>query len=149
MLTLFSLQMVPLRDLEDLRIKLNVLEQKRAEDRDRLSHLERLRTELESSHVVRTRLSAKLAEVTAEANEAKRMVRDLTGEKEALEVALQELQEGLEMAVLDKDVAEETVEVLRGEVQALEEKCTVLELDMEVLKGENGKFQEKGPILWI
>ncbi|KAJ3044685.1 hypothetical protein HDV00_001089 [Rhizophlyctis rosea] len=135
-------QMVPLRDLEDVRAKLRVLEQKRAEDRERLLHLERLRTDLESSHVVRTKLSAKLAEVTADANEAKRLVRDMTAEKETLEVAVQELQEALEMAVLDKDVAEETAEVLRGEVAALEEKCGVLELDVEVLKGENELLRE-------
>ncbi|KAJ3280259.1 hypothetical protein HK104_000788, partial [Borealophlyctis nickersoniae] len=137
-----GIKMVPLRELEDVRIKLRMLEQKRAEDREKLSHVERLRTELESSHLVRTKLSAKLAEVQTEAKEFKRQLRDAVAEKEKMEAALADSQEHMEMLLLDKEMAEENVEVLKIELEAAKEKAHELEVDLQVVRRENELLRE-------
>ncbi|KND03013.1 uncharacterized protein SPPG_02084 [Spizellomyces punctatus DAOM BR117] len=129
-------QLVPLRDLEDLRIKIKHLEIKRAEDREKLLEFERLRTELDSAVVMRSKLSEKLQELQAEMKDARRQLKDALEEKDHLEVQLAETQEGMEMILLDKEMAEERADSLQAEVHALEEKVEELSLDLEVLKEE-------------
>ena len=46
----------------------------------------------------------------------------------------------LEMAALDREVAEEKAEAAEGEVQRLSEKLAELEMEVAVLKEENGRF---------
>ncbi|KAJ3186612.1 hypothetical protein HDU85_007432 [Gaertneriomyces sp. JEL0708] len=129
-------QLVPLRDVEDLRIKVKHLEQKRAEDREKLLELERLRTELESSLVVRNKLTEKLQEVQGENKETRRQLDTAVGEKESMEQQVVEIQESMEMLLLDKEMAEEKAESLQAEVRALEERIEELSLDLEVIKQE-------------
>ncbi|TPX58768.1 hypothetical protein SpCBS45565_g07912 [Spizellomyces sp. 'palustris'] len=154
-------QLVPLRDLEDLRIKIKHLEIKRAEDREKLLEFERLRTELDSAVVMRSRLSEKLQEMQAEMKDVRRQIKDALKEKEHLEVQLAETQEGMEMILLDKEMAEERADSLQAEVHALEEKVEELSLDLEVLKEEghsgapaddeanNGDSEERSSVAFI
>ncbi|TPX62678.1 hypothetical protein PhCBS80983_g00367 [Powellomyces hirtus] len=129
-------QLVPLRDLEELRIKITHLEQKRAEDREKLMQLESLRNEVETAASGRQRLAEKLQEVQAENKEIRRQLRDEQDAKAQLDAQLAETQEGMEMMLLDKEMAEEKADTLQAEVSALEEKIEELSLDLEVLKQE-------------
>lgn len=49
-------------------------------------------------------------------------------------------QEQLEMAMLDKEMAEERAEVAEGECEELREKLAVLQVEMDVLKGGEGVY---------
>ncbi|KAI8590638.1 dynein associated protein-domain-containing protein [Geranomyces variabilis] len=129
-------QLVPLRDLEELRIKISHLEQKRAEDRDRLLELEAVRTELESVSSGKQRLAEKVHEMQAENKEVRRQLREAQDAKARLDVQLGETQETMEMMLLDKEMAEEKADALQSEVHALQEKVEELSLDLQVMKQE-------------
>ncbi|KAJ3178819.1 hypothetical protein HDU87_003374 [Geranomyces variabilis] len=129
-------QLVPLRDLEELRIKISHLEQKRAEDRDRLLEFEAVRTELESVSSGRQRLADKVHEMQAENKEVRGQLREAQEAKARLDVQLGETQETMEMMLLDKEMAEEKADALQSEVHALQEKVEELSLDIEVIKQE-------------
>ncbi|TPX35279.1 hypothetical protein SmJEL517_g02234 [Synchytrium microbalum] len=127
---------VPLRELEDLKIKLRILESKRAEDRDLMKEHERLKTELESTQLIRARLSERLEQVQEEVRESKRQLKESIERQQKAESQVSDLSETLEMMTLDKEVAEEKTESLQSEVEALKEKVEELSLDLEVMKEE-------------
>ncbi|KAI9106166.1 dynein associated protein-domain-containing protein [Phlyctochytrium arcticum] len=133
-------QLVPMRDLEDLRIKVKHLELKRAEDRDRLIDLERLRTELDTALVARNKLTEKMHDFQLEMKDCKRQLKHALEENQKLEVTLAETQDNMEMLTLDKEVAEEKADSLQAELLELEEKFEEMTLNAEVLKQE-----EAGP----
>lgn len=56
----------------------------------------------------------------------------------SLETRLIELTDQLEMVTLDKEFAEEKGENLESELEGEREKCLELEVEVEVLRGENG-----------
>ncbi|KAI9202529.1 dynein associated protein-domain-containing protein [Polychytrium aggregatum] len=129
-------KMVSNREVDDLKIKLRILETKRAEDKERLKDIDRLRSELEASLEIRTKLSSRLQESQNDVRDAKRQIRDITNERNLLEEQLVEAQEELEMMTLDKEMAEEKADALHAEVEALQGRCEELMVDVEVLKEE-------------
>ncbi|KAJ3162016.1 hypothetical protein HDU86_005714 [Geranomyces michiganensis] len=129
-------QLVPLRDLEELRIKITHLEQKRDEDRDRLLELEALRTELESVSSGKQRLAEKVHEMQSENKEVRRQLREAQDARARLDIQLAETQESMEMMLLDKEMAEEKADALQSEVHALQEKVEELSLDIQIKQQE-------------
>lgn len=65
-------------------------------------------------------------------------MKDLQAENTQLENRAAEALDQLEMAALDREVAEEKAEAAEAEVQRLAEKVSELELEVAVLKEENG-----------
>jgi len=65
-------------------------------------------------------------------------VKDLQAENTQLENRAAEALDQLEMAALDREVAEEKAEAAEAEMQRLAEKVSELELEVAVLKEENG-----------
>jgi dynactin 1 len=51
------IQMVPLKDFEETKLKLKILEGKRAEDRERLKDYEKLKNEVEQLQLTKSKLS--------------------------------------------------------------------------------------------
>ena len=64
-----------------------------------------------------------------------------TRERHAEEMA--ELSETVEMATLDKEMAEERAETLQLELEAAKEKIEELSLDLDIIKAEMGEDGEK------
>lgn len=126
------------REVEELKIKLRLLESRRTDDLERIRSLELRCLEGEGFREARGKLQAKFAEMTGQLTLLRRENRDLALEKDQLEQREGELMEQLEMSMLDKEVAEEKVEGMEEEVGGLRETVEVLKVEIEVLKEENG-----------
>jgi dynactin 1 len=86
-------------------------------------------------------LVAKFQDIQSSLLAAQRQSRDLTSENAFLEIRAAEVLEQLEMATLDREVAEEKAEAAETEVGKLGEKISELEVEVAVLKEENGMPQ--------
>ena len=133
-------QTVSIRDHEELAMKLKILETKRADDREKLKEMERLRAELEQGSLAKQKLVNSLKQAQKENTDLKAILKNGESVKNKLESKYAEAMEQLEMITLDKEVAEEKVEALQVEIDKLREKLEELELDNEVLKQENGSL---------
>ncbi|KAG0253188.1 hypothetical protein DFQ27_007619 [Actinomortierella ambigua] len=128
---------VPLKDYEELRIKLRILEAKRTEDRERLKEAERIKEESEQFQSMRPKLQAKLAEMQQELRDAKRALKDAVSDKDSFEGKYNDTLDSLEVALLDKEMAEEKAETLQHEVNTLKEKVEEQTVDLRVLQNED------------
>ncbi|CAG8561290.1 7705_t:CDS:10 [Paraglomus occultum] len=154
-------QMVSLKDYEELRLKLKILENKRAEDREKMRETEKMRQEAEQFLSVKPKLQGLLTQVTvlmlsfdqpsnlktfylivkltdmqAEMRDLRRQLKEAISEKEIFEARYNEVSENMEMMTLDKEVAEERVENLQHEVIQLKEKIEEISVDLNVFKQE-------------
>ncbi|KAG0275319.1 hypothetical protein BGZ95_008925 [Linnemannia exigua] len=114
--------MVTLKEYEELRIKLRILETKRTEDRERIREAEKAKEESEQFLNIRTKLQAKLAEMQQELRDSKRSLKESVSEKEAIENKYNDVLDSMEVTLLDKEMAEERAENLQHEVNMLKEK---------------------------
>lgn len=94
---------------------------------------------------LRPKLQAKLTSLQADLTATKRELAD-TKQLGALgDNKTVDLQDQLEMAMLDKEMAEERAEVAEGELEEVKEKLAVLEVEAEVLRnGGAGVDPEDG-----
>ncbi|KAK9387486.1 dynein associated protein-domain-containing protein [Lipomyces mesembrius] len=129
------------RDIEDLQSKLRILERKRAEDRDRLLDLERLKQEREKLERIISRLEAKIKPMFDTQQELRTRVRELEAEKHEIEQVLKERTEQFEIITLDREVAEEQEERLRDELSSVKAQLEEALLEAEILKEENAGFK--------
>ncbi|GJJ70132.1 dynactin 1 [Entomortierella parvispora] len=130
--------MVPVKEYDELRIKLRILETKRAEDREKLREAEKVKEESEQFLSHRTKLQAKLAEFQQEVREAKRSAKEAVAERDLFESKYNDLADSMEVAVLDKEMAEEKAENLQHEVNMLKEKVDEMHVDLDVLQHDDG-----------
>ncbi|XP_060809126.1 dynactin subunit 1 isoform X2 [Amyelois transitella] len=123
-------------EVEDLKEKLETLKVRRAEDREKLRELERIRLQLEQANEFKTRIMESQAQLQRDLQRAKQEVREA---QEALEVHNEEtaeLQEAAEMAALDKEMAEERAEALQLELEQCREKLEEATLDLQLMRAE-------------
>lgn len=81
---------------------------------------------------------AKFQEIQSSLIAAQRLSRDLQSENAHLETRATEALDQLEMAALDREVAEERAEAAEAEVVKIGERISEMELEVAVLKEENG-----------
>ena len=125
-------------ELQELRAKVRVLEAKRADDARHVRELENRLNEAETFVALRPKLQAKLTSLQADLTATKRELAD-TKQLGALgDNKTVDLQDQLEMAMLDKEMAEERAEVAEGELEEVKEKLAVLEVEAEVLRNGGG-----------
>ncbi|KAK8858530.1 hypothetical protein IAR55_002757 [Kwoniella newhampshirensis] len=129
------------RELEELRIKVRILENRRHEDQERMKSLESRANEADTLRAARVKLQAKFQEIQTALVAAQRSSRDLQSENSHLETRASETVDQLEMAALDREVAEEKAEAAEMEVAKLSEKIAELELEVAVLKEENAEYE--------
>lgn len=130
------------REIEDLKSKIKVLERKRIEDRDKLKQLERIQGERDKFEGIIQKLQQKYAPQQQENNELRKQLKEAESMFENIEAMQAEHESELELATLDREMAEETAEVLKVEVEALKQKAEELELEVEVLREENEEFNK-------
>ena len=131
-----SEQMIPLKDYEELRLKLKILENKRQEDRERYREHEKVKEEAEQFLTLRNKLQDKISELQKELRDTKRLLKESSSEQETYENNYNDAVESLEMMTLDKEVAEERAEHLQQEVNILKDKIEEISVDLDVLKKE-------------
>jgi dynactin 1 len=127
-------------ELQELRAKIRVLEAKRTDD---ARHIRELETQLEDAKSfisVKPKLQAKLNQLQTELIATKRDFSDAQQLSQLAESRVLDAQEQLEMAMLDKEMAEEKADGMESELEELREKLAVAQVEMGVLKGEDGEF---------
>lgn len=128
--------MVPLKDYEELRFKLKILENKRHEDRDKFREHEKIKEEAEQFLTLRNKLQDKISELQKDVRDARRDLKQVTNEKETFESKYTEIADSLEMMTLDKEVAEERADSLQQETNILKDRIAEISIDLDILKKE-------------
>ncbi|KAM0244206.1 hypothetical protein ACHAP5_006506 [Fusarium lateritium] len=128
------------REIEDLKAKLKVLERKRVEDRDKLKQLEKVQGERDKFENVIQMLQQKYQPQQQENAELKKLLKEGIARIESMEEEQAEHESVLELATLDREMAEETAEVLKAELDALKQKAEEMELEVEILREENEEY---------
>ncbi|XP_045530164.1 dynactin subunit 1 isoform X12 [Pieris brassicae] len=123
-------------EVEDLKEKLETIKVRRAEDREKLRELERVRLQLEQANEFKVKIMESQAQLQRDLQRAKQEVREA---QEALTIhndETAELQEAAEMAALDKEMAEERSEALQMELEQCREKLEEATLDLQLMRAE-------------
>ncbi|XP_027130436.1 dynactin subunit 1 isoform X5 [Larimichthys crocea] len=127
--------------VKDLEEKLETLKMKRTEDKAKLKELEKHKIQLEQLQEWKTKMQEQQAELQKQLKEAKREAKEAMEAKEHYMEEMSDTADAIEMATLDKEMAEERAESLQLEVDSLKEKVDELTMDLEILKHE---IEEKG-----
>lgn len=125
------------REVEDLKTKLRIIEKKRLEDRDRLKTLEKVQGERDKFEGIIQKLQAKYQPQQQEIAELKRQIKEAEAKAEENEHQQADNDATMEMATLDREMAEETAEAMTAELDALRQRHEELELEVEILREEN------------
>lgn len=126
-------------ELQELRAKTRVLEAKRADDARHIRELENRLSEVESFVALRPKLQAKLNQLQTELIATRRELADAQQLGQLSDNRGIDAQEQLEMAMLDKEVAEEKAELAQAELEEVKERFAQLEVELQVLKEGGGK----------
>lgn len=129
---------VQVRDLEE---KLETLKMKRNEDKAKLKELEKYKIQLEQVQEWKSKMQEQQAELQKRLKEAKKEAKEALEAKERYMEEMADTADAIEMATLDKEMAEERAESLQQEAESLKEKVEYLTMDLEILKHE---IEEKG-----
>ncbi|WVQ65710.1 uncharacterized protein L199_003888 [Kwoniella botswanensis] len=130
------------RELEELRIKIRILENRKHEDQEKIKVLEGRVGEADTLRAARVKLQAKFQEIQSSLITAQITSKDLQSENNRLELKAAEAMDQLEMAALDREVAEEKAESAELEKEKLNERVQELELEVAVLKEENAEYEK-------
>ncbi|TFL06330.1 dynein associated protein-domain-containing protein [Pterulicium gracile] len=130
------------RELVELRAKVRILESQRADDAQHIREIKTRLTEAESFVSLRPKLQAKLASLQTELTATKRELADLQQLSDISENKNLDSLEQLEMAMLDKEVAEEKAEMAEAEVEDLKERLAIAEVELDVLKSSEDAEEE-------
>ena len=125
------------REVEDLKTKLRIMEKKRLDDRDKLKALEKIQSERDKFEGIIQKLQAKYQPQQQEIAELRRQIKEAEAKAEANEHQQADNEAVMEMATLDREMAEETAEALKAEIDALRQRHEELELEVEILREEN------------
>ncbi|KAG0253457.1 hypothetical protein BG011_006358 [Mortierella polycephala] len=131
---------VPLKEYDELRIKLRILESKRTEDREKIRDAEKAKEESDQFLNIRTKLQAKLTEMQQELRDSKRSLKEVITEKEGFETKYNDVVESMEVTMLDKEMAEERAENLQHEVNMLKERVEEMHVDLDVFQQEESNL---------
>ncbi|CAG7973001.1 unnamed protein product [Penicillium salamii] len=130
------------RELEELNAKLKVMEKKRSDDREKLKNLEQLQSERDKFEAIIQKLQAKYQPQQTEITDLRKKLKDNEARYDELERLQAEHESLMEMAGLDREMAEETAEAFKHECAALRSKLDELNLEVEVLREENEEFSQ-------
>ncbi|KAI1004985.1 Dynactin, isoform [Podosphaera aphanis] len=143
------------RTIEDLETKIRVMEKRAIENRDKLKTLEKVQEEKEKFEAIIQKIQIKYQPYQKENMDLRRQVKEAEVKFEEIEKNQAEYDLALEMATLDREMAEETAEVLKAELDAMKLKNEELELEVEVLREENTELgsemspEEKSSKGWL
>ncbi|XP_044039426.1 dynactin subunit 1-like isoform X10 [Siniperca chuatsi] len=127
--------------VKDLEEKLETLKMKRTEDKAKLKELEKHKIQLEQLQEWKNKMQEQQAELQKQLKEAKKEAREAQESKDRYMEEMADTADAIEMATLDKEMAEERAESLQVEVDTLKEKVEELSMDLEILRHE---ISEKG-----
>nr|XP_033809739.1 dynactin subunit 1-like isoform X2 [Geotrypetes seraphini]XP_033809751.1 dynactin subunit 1-like isoform X2 [Geotrypetes seraphini] len=127
--------------VKDLEEKLETLKIKRNEDKAKLKELEKYKIQLEQLQEWKSKIQEQQADLQKQLKDAKKEAREALEAKERYMEEMADTADAIEMATLDKEMAEERAESLLQEVESLKDKVEELTMDLEIVKHE---IEEKG-----
>ena len=107
------------------------------EDREKLKTLERVQEEKEKYETIIQKLQQKYAPQQQEITELRKQMKDMETEVAEMEEIKAEHDMILEMATLDREMAEEQSEAYKAELDAVRAKAEEYEMEIEILREEN------------
>lgn len=128
------------RKADELEAKLRLMEKRRMEDREKLKSLERLQAERDRFETVIQKLQAKYQPQQQDLAKLRRQAQASEAKLTEMEAAQAEHESILEMATLDREMAEETAEALRTELSVLKAKAEELDEEVKLLREENAEL---------
>ncbi|KAI6805626.1 hypothetical protein KC332_g14884 [Hortaea werneckii] len=131
------------RQIEELEAKVRLLERKRQEDRDVQKQLEQAHQERDQYKGIIEKLQTKVRPLQHENAELKQSLSETEARFADIEAIQAEHDSVMELATLDREVAEERAEGLQAELDALRAKNEEMELELEVLRDENGELSKE------
>jgi dynactin 1 len=129
-----------LREIEELTAKLRILETKRIEDRRRIREYEASKEAEGNFEKHKEKLHLKMSSLQEEHRQMKIILKETQKQLSEVQNSAAEHSELLEMATLDREMAEERCEVLQLELDSLKERQEELVAENEYLKSENEEF---------
>uniref|UniRef100_A0A8C2L562 Dynactin subunit 1 n=1 Tax=Cyprinus carpio TaxID=7962 RepID=A0A8C2L562_CYPCA len=127
--------------VKDREEKLETLKMKRTEDKAKLKELEKHKIQLEQLQEWKSKMQEQQNELQKQLKETKTEAKEALEAKEHYMEEMADTADAIEMATLDKEMAEERAESLQLEADALKERVEELTVDLEILKHE---IEEKG-----
>ncbi|XP_069601171.1 dynactin subunit 1 isoform X1 [Ranitomeya imitator] len=127
--------------VKDLEEKLETLKMKRSEDKAKLKEMEKSKLQLEQLQEWKSKMQEQQADLQRQLKEAKKEAKEALEAQERYMEEMADTADAIEMATLDKEMAEERAESLQQEVETVKEKVEELTMDLEILKHE---IEEKG-----
>ena len=126
-------------DLKDMQEKFETLKVKRAQDKEKLKDYERIMIQNEQLVEFKTRIMEAQNQLQRDLQKARHEAKEAVEAKEQHAEEMSELSETVEMATLDKEMAEERAEALQLELDSCKEKIEELQLDLDIIKAEMGE----------
>ena len=138
-------ELVTARDtIRDLEEKLETIKVKRAKDQEKMKDFEKIRIQHEQLMEFKSRIMESQAALQKDLQKAKHDAREAIEAKEKHAEEMIELSETVEMATLDKEMAEEKAETLQIELDDAKEKIEELQVDLDIIKAEVGDGSDGG-----
>ncbi|KAK5174976.1 uncharacterized protein LTR77_000112 [Saxophila tyrrhenica] len=134
------------REIEELEAKVRLLERKRLEDRDVKKNLEKAQQERDQYKGIIEKLQTKYKPQQQEIADLKQALSELEKKGSDVDAIREEYDTALDMAAVDREMAEEAAENLKADVDALRAQNEEMQLELEILREENGELtKEMGP----
>ena len=131
------------REIEDLKTRLSMMEKKRFEDREKFKMLDKIQNERDKFEGIILKLEGKLQPQQQEINSLKKHLREAEAKLDMIETEQADNDTAFEMATLDREMAEETAESFKTELDMLRRRTEELELDVEILREENAELSKE------
>ena len=141
--------------VDELQIKLRLIEKKRQEDREKLKALDRLRQDKEKFEIVIQKLRAKYQPLQNELIEAKEQLDKADEKLLKLEKDRAEHDTAVEIATLDREMAEEMTDACKSELEIIKKTLEEAQLENDILREENEELgkemspEEKSSVGWL
>ncbi|CAI5441473.1 unnamed protein product [Caenorhabditis angaria] len=126
------------QEVKDLNEKLENTRAKRKDDHAKLLEFERISIEVRTLQEVKNRLNDRVVELEKQLLDERKAAEDLKAWHENNKDSISEHQEMMEMATIEKELAEEKADGLYHENLELKEKIETMEAELEILKEEMG-----------
>ncbi|KAJ8316867.1 hypothetical protein KUTeg_004771 [Tegillarca granosa] len=123
-------------EIKDLNEKLDTLKIKRSEDKAKLKEFEKSKIQLQQLQEYKSKMQETQKELQQQLQSAKKDAKDAAEAYDRYRDEMSDLAETVEIATLDKEMAEEKAESLQQEVDSLKEKVEELTVDLEILRSE-------------
>lgn len=150
------------REIQDLKTKLRILEGKAIENKEKLAQTNKIQADRDRFEGIIQKLQVKVQPLQQEVGEMRKENAELKAQLDEAESRFRSIEEmqadydsALELATLDREVAEETADVLKHEFETLKEKYEEVEAELDLLREENDELsnglrpEEKASAGWI